>query len=310
MAMSKFPISLLLLCSIFLAACGGEAEVDQTPEVQISDDTSAVEIDSILLDKAPELVDTIYNNLQDFFGNSMCRRIRMMNEDFRTYSSNEEFDQILDGAQAILGEMYEDLYSTETRFKNEMKQEYGSPETMSLIQAIDKYADSLLPVAVECGGECAQADFFIDFESIKSPCRLTPSEADDELVEILRRVYGVYGDLRWHNDIGWREWWSMESCWYTFGNDYMYDTFTMICEFERKFPDQFVYRISRTRNELIEKLELVEGDKTQYSRESILSEFNKISVMDCLSSDNKASLSKSIRTIETSNEILFETEPY
>lgn len=299
-----------LACFSVLLSCGNE-EVNEVPEpkqeVTLLDTTS---LDTLIETEEPEFKDTIYNGLADFFSLETCVKIRALNKDFRSYKSNTEFDEILDRAQAMLSDMEEDLYSTETKFKNEMPQEYGAPETMELIQAVDELSDSLLPIVVECGGECAQADFFLDFENIKGPCRLTPSEADDELVEILRRVYGVYGNLNWHNDIGWREWWGMEYSWYTFGNDYMYDTFTMICRFQAKFPDQFVQRINTVRDELVQKLSLGEGDKTQYSKASILREFNEIVNMDCLSAKNKADLNASIKNIESSSGIQFETEPY
>lgn len=306
--------SIYILGLLFiLGSCASEESSSDSSEAKETVETEPTinekNLDQPIPPETP-VDDVIHNNLQDFFSPEMCAKIRAVNGRFRSYNTNQEFDAILTDANDLLMELDGDIYSYPTKFKNEMPQEYGYPETSQLIQEVHEYADSLLPIVIECGGECAQVAFFLDFESIKKPCRLTPSEADDELVEIMRRVYGVYGNLGWLNDMGWREWWGMEDCWYTFGNHYMYQTFIMIQQFEARFPDQFVERIAHIKQSLVDQLKLEEGDKTQNNRVTILNEFEIIMDLGVLTPAQEKQLTESMEFIETSDKILFETEPY
>ena len=293
---------------LLLFSCGPRPD----EEVPLDSDTTAnvdtLEIVDTLTNQYPEVhPDTIiFNNLADFFSFQTCDRIRDVNERFRTYSTNQQFDMILFDANEMLNEMLVDIYETKTKFKNEMKQEYGQPETMALIQAVDKYSDSLLPIAIDCGAECVEVAFFLDFDRIRPSLRLSPSEADDELVEIMRRVYGVRAHLPYPNRIGWKEWWSDESFAYTFGNDYIFDTFMMMTKLQEKFPHQFTRRLGVMKNLLINEMDVPEDAILMESREHVIMEFQAIYDYAILSDKQSRKIEKIIERIQSSKTIRFE----
>lgn len=294
--------------SLILLSCGGRENI--VSQDSIIQDTT--QVDSILVDSIITVLDTttIYNGLADFFSPQMCEKIRKINSSFRLYSTNKQFDNILTDANALLDELMTDIYSTQTKFKMDLPKEYGEIETMALIMAVNEYEDSLLPIVIECGAECVDVIFYLDFETMKQTSRQTPSEADDDLVAIMRRAYGVYGDINYLNQTGWKDWWADDAFAYAFGNDYMYTTFLLIDQFEKNYPDEFEDRIDKLKEKLIPELAIETDARTMHSRESIISEFTGILSLDCLTADQKRLIQASIDKIKASDDIRFESSDY
>ena len=299
---------LILIISSILLSCGGN-------ENQVSEDIPTVDttqVDSVTVDTIVAIQDTttIYNGLADFFSPQLCKKIRKVNSSFRRYTTNKQFDKVLNDANALLDELRIDIYATKTKFKMDLPQEFGGIETMALMMAVNEYEDSLLPIVIECGAECLEVNFFLDFETMKKNCRQTPSEADDDLVGIMRRVYGVYGNFDYLNRMGWKDWWADDAFAYAFGNNYMYQTFLLIDQFEKKHPEEFVGRIGSMKDKLVPELAIEADAGTMHSRESIINEFSEIKSLDCLNAKQKRLIQSSIDKIESSDDIRFETSDY
>lgn len=300
----------LFAAVLILHSCGSNSaeETDlKTDENEIVKDTiEDIQVETETISTGEIESETYY--LDNYFSGPIVGDIEKMNNHFNSCEDLPTFKRVIELADYLVVDMESNIFEYNTPYLQEWKDQASYIDPMELMGELYNLKDETMPISAECGAECVDMIFLINFSSLHELAKNTDSPEDDSFMEIVLHFYGPYGTFnQLEPSMGWRDQWSDFDMAWTVGNDYLFNGFKKIKTHKVTYPNGTFDKELNDLDLLFGRF-IPSGGQFQYSRDEVLDEYQKILDLDVLSAKTTTEMKKVYSSIETGSSGEFSSE--